>query len=240
MREVLSRYKSKYVIEGKEVSPAQLFEQLGFKTSVLSDTVNTLSGGQKRRLQLMLILLDAPNVLILDEPSNDLDTDMLVAMETVLDTWPGTLIMVSHDRYLMERVTDHQYALIDGSLRHVPRGVDEYLELLSESHRRREQDAAPQRGVTSHQSDTTAQPLSGTRASLSGGEAYQARKQLTSLERKMKTVEGNIEKEKQRQLGVDPADYVELGAIQENIQRLKKEQEKLEEAWLDLSVLLDE
>ena len=98
VREVLGRYKSKYVIDGKEVSPAQLFEQLGFSKTVLSDTVDTLSGGQKRRLQLMLILLDAPNVLILDEPSNDLDTDMLVAMENVLDTWPGTLIIVSHDR----------------------------------------------------------------------------------------------------------------------------------------------
>ena len=94
--------------------------------------VNTLSGGQKRRLQLMLILLDSPNVLILDEPSNDLDTDMLVAVENVLDTWPGTLILVSHDRYLMERVTDNQFALIGGKVVHVPRGVDEYLELLDE------------------------------------------------------------------------------------------------------------
>ncbi len=97
--------------------------------------VETLSGGQKRRLQLMLILLDSPNVLILDEPSNDLDTDMTVAMENLLDTWPGTLIVLSHDRYLMERVTDDQFALIDGKLTHCPRGVDEYLELLEEDRR---------------------------------------------------------------------------------------------------------
>ena len=108
VREVLSQYKSRYVIDGKEVSPATLLESLGFTSAHLNMPVNTLSGGQKRRLQLMLILLDSPNVLILDEPSNDLDTDMLVAVENVLDTWPGTLILVSHDRYLMERVTDDQ------------------------------------------------------------------------------------------------------------------------------------
>ena len=101
VREVLSRYKSRYVIDGKEVSPATLLESLGFTSAHLNMPVNTLSGGQKRRLQLMLILLDSPNVLILDEPSNDLDTDMLVAVENVLDTWPGTLILVSHDRYFM-------------------------------------------------------------------------------------------------------------------------------------------
>ena len=265
IREVLGRYKSKYVVDGKEVSPAQLFEQLGFSKSVLSDTVDMLSGGQKRRLQLMLILLDAPNVLILDEPSNDLDTDMLVAMENVLDTWPGTLIVVSHDRYLMERVTDNQYALIDGELRHVPRGVDEYLELLRAS-RQKEQIAlrdgfgSAQTGLKNKQAQQVSRgaagvsDLSGAVAlavsgasngsgggvSLSGGQAHQVRKQLKSLERKMHTLDGKIEQAKQEQLTVDPADYVELGAIQETIQNLNKQKEALEEEWLELSVLLDE
>ena len=85
----------------------------------------------------MLILLDAPNVLILDEPSNDMGIDMLVAMENLLDSWPGTLIMVTHDRYMMERVTDHQFALIDGTLRHVPRGAEEYLEQLEAARAKR-------------------------------------------------------------------------------------------------------
>lgn len=241
VREVLGLYKSKYVIDGKEVSPAQLFEQLGFSKTVLSDTVDTLSGGQKRRLQLMLILLDAPNVLILDEPSNDLDTDMLVAMENVLDTWPGTLIMVSHDRYLMERVTDQQYALIDGVLRHVPRGVDEYLELLDETKRNREQGKERSRkgqaGVCSASQKAQAKQ---SESRLSGGEAHQARKQIKSLERKMHTLEGKIEKAKQEQLEVDPSDYVKLGAIQEKIQNFKEEKEALEEEWLELSELLDE
>ena len=127
--DVIGRKKRSYVADGKELSPSQMLERLGFTSAQLSTPLKDLSGGQKRRLQLMLILLDEPNVLILDEPSNDLDTDMLAAMEDLLDTWPGTLLVVSHDRYLMERVTDQQYAVIDGSFLHLPGGVDEYLAL---------------------------------------------------------------------------------------------------------------
>ncbi len=130
VREVLSRYKTRYEIDGKELTPAQLLERLGFEAAELSAPVSDLSGGQKRRLQLMLILLDRPNVLILDEPDNDLDIDMLAVVESLLDTWPGTLLLITHDRHLMERVTDDQFALIDGKVRHVPGGVDEYLRLL--------------------------------------------------------------------------------------------------------------
>jgi ATPase subunit of ABC transporter with duplicated ATPase domains len=116
-------------IGGQEMSPSQILERLGFTHAHLATPVRDLSGGQRRRLQLTLTLLDEPNVLILDEPSNDLDTDMLVALEDLLDTWPGTLIVVSHDRYLMERATDDQYAIIDGHVRHLPGGIDEYLAL---------------------------------------------------------------------------------------------------------------
>ncbi|MCU1436959.1 MAG: transporter ATP-binding protein, partial [Naasia sp.] len=112
-----------------ELTPGQLLERLGFTSAQLSTPVKDLSGGQKRRLQLLLILLGEPNVLILDEPTNDLDTDMLAAMEDLLDSWPGTLLVVSHDRYLLERVTDQQYGVLDSRLRHLPRGVEEYLEL---------------------------------------------------------------------------------------------------------------
>ncbi|WP_439690941.1 ABC-F family ATP-binding cassette domain-containing protein [Curtobacterium sp. SP.BCp] len=129
VREVVARKKTSYVADGKEMTPSQLLERLGFTSAQLSTPVKDLSGGQKRRLQLMLILLDEPNVLILDEPTNDLDTDMLAAMEDLLDTWPGTLLVVSHDRYLLERVTDQQYAVLGGHLRHLPGGVDEYMRL---------------------------------------------------------------------------------------------------------------
>lgn len=232
VRVVLSRYQSQYVIDGKTVSPAQLMEDLGFDSRYLKTQVKALSGGQKRRLQLMLILLDAPNVLILDEPSNDLDTDMLVAMENVLDTWPGTLILVTHDRALMERVTDHQYAFIDGKIRHVPRGVDEYLELLESS---RTADASGQ-SVAGVQSDANAQGGAGAPASgLSGGEVHELRKQLNSTERKMNTLEKKIAQARQKQLEIDPSNYVELGEVQKEIQALQDDMDALEETWLELS-----
>src|SRR5690625_6317869 len=108
------------------MTPAQVLERLGLQE--LSTPVRELSGGQKRRLQLTLILLAEPNVLILDEPTNDLDTDVLAAMEDLLDTWPGTLLVVSHDRYLLERVTDQQYAVMDG------RSEEHTSELQSRGH----------------------------------------------------------------------------------------------------------
>ena len=133
VRDVLARARASYVVDGRELTPAQLLERLGFAREHLSARVKDLSGGQRRRLQLLLVLLSEPNVMVLDEPSNDVDTDMLAAMEDLLDSWPGTLIVVSHDRYLLERVTDQQYALVDGHLRHLPGGVDEYLALRAGS-----------------------------------------------------------------------------------------------------------
>ncbi|MFR2314666.1 MAG: ABC-F family ATP-binding cassette domain-containing protein, partial [Bifidobacterium sp.] len=132
IKEVLSRYKPSYIVDGKEVTPGQLMERLGFESSQLMTPIRDLSGGQKRRMQLLLILLDEPNVLIMDEPGNDLDTDMLAVMEDLLDTWPGTLIVVSHDRYLLERVTDQQFALIGGKVRHLPGGVQDYLDMVED------------------------------------------------------------------------------------------------------------
>ncbi len=102
VKEVLSRYKPSYIVDGKEVTPGQLMERLGFEAAQLMTPIRDLSGGQKRRMQLLLILLDEPNVLIMDEPGNDLDTDMLAVMEDLLDTWPGTLIVVSHDRWFLD------------------------------------------------------------------------------------------------------------------------------------------
>ena len=129
VRDVVAKQRTSFVAAGQELSPGQLLERLGFSQSALDTPVRDLSGGQKRRLQLLVVLLAEPNVLILDEPTNDLDTDMLAAIEDLLDSWPGTLLVVSHDRYLVERVTDHQFAVMDGRLRHLPGGVDEYLRL---------------------------------------------------------------------------------------------------------------
>lgn len=242
VRDVLKRYQSQYVVDGKVVSPAQLLEQLGFEKAHLSTPVSALSGGQKRRLQLMLILLEAPNVLILDEPSNDLDTDMMVAMENVLDTWPGTLILVSHDRYLTERVTDHQYALIDGYLRHVPRGVDEYLELLADQERKFDDSATERlRAQSGEGIDQTARMAKVVKTSKAGsaGRAHELRKQIRSLERKMHTLDNKIEQAQAKQLEVDPSDYVELGKIQESIQGLQADKSALEDQWFDLNEQLE-
>lgn len=242
VRDVLKRYQSQYVVDGKVVSPAQLLEQLGFEKAHLSTPVSALSGGQKRRLQLMLILLETPNVLILDEPSNDLDTDMMVAMENVLDTWPGTLILVSHDRYLTERVTDHQYALIDGHLRHVPRGVDEYLELLADQERKFDDSATERlRAQSGEGIDQTARMAKVVKTSKAGsaGRAHELRKQIRSLERKMHTLDNKIEQAQAKQLEVDPSDYVELGKIQESIQGLQADKSALEDQWFDLNEQLE-
>lgn len=257
VREVLSRYKSRYVIDGKEVSPATLLESLGFTSAHLNMPINTLSGGQKRRLQLMLILLDSPNVLILDEPSNDLDTDMLVAVENVLDTWPGTLILVSHDRYLMERVTDDQFALIEGKVVHVPRGVDEYLELLEDrahakqkggsSSTARSSSKGSGKGNTagkgSAQSGGTRDTSSGAKDSsglvLSAAQARDIRKKLQSLERKMNTAQRKVDEAKQAQLEVDPYDYVALGEAQIKVKECEDRLAALEEEWLEHAAMLE-
>lgn len=257
VREVLSRYKSRYVIDGKEVSPATLLESLGFTSAHLNMPVNTLSGGQKRRLQLMLILLDSPNVLILDEPSNDLDTDMLVAVENVLDTWPGTLILVSHDRYLMERVTDDQFALIEGKVVHVPRGVDEYLELLEDrAHAKQNGGSSSTAGSSSKgsgkgntvgkgsvQSGGNRDASSGAKDSsgsvLSAAQARDIRKKLQSLERKMNTAQRKVDEAKQAQLEVDPYDYVALGEAQIKVKECEDRLSALEEEWLEQAAMLE-
>ena len=228
VREILTRYNTRYMIDGKEVSPAQLLEQLGFTNAHLNMPVETLSGGQQRRLMLMLILLDSPNVLILDEPSNDLDTDMMVAMENLLDTWPGTLIVVSHDRYLMERVTDDQFALIDGHLTHCPRGVDEYLELLDQS---REAKASAGSAAPKPKQDAPHAKESG----LSAAEMRELKKQARSIENKMKTQEKKLAQAKEDLLKVDPYDYEALGKAQAGIHELEERITALEEEWLEVA-----
>ena len=253
VREVLSRYKSRYVIDGKEVSPATLLESLGFTSAHLNMPVNTLSGGQKRRLQLMLILLDSPNVLILDEPSNDLDTDMLVAVENVLDTWPGTLILVSHDRYLMERVTDNQFALIGGKVVHVPRGVDEYLELLAEykasggvaGKNDKKNSGSKSKGGARAESKTKHDAASDgsksdSQTTLSAAQVRDIHKKLQSLERKMNTAQRKIDEAKAALQEVDPYDYQALGEAQGTVSECEDKLAALEEQWLETAALLEE
>ncbi len=252
VREVVGRYGRRTMLDGKAMTPAQLLERLEFTRDDLNEPVEDLSGGQKRRLALMLILLDEPNVLILDEPGNDLDTDMLAAVEGLLDGWPGTLLLVTHDRYLMERVTDHQFALIDGKLRHLPRGIDEYLELASAAAAgdeaaggagRRGQGA--QTGGAGSTADAMARTTdpSGDAAGekrLTGGEIRALRKTMASNERKIETLKGKIAATRDEMAAADPSDFVALGGFQSQLDDLQAQIDALEEEWLEAAEALGE
>ena len=243
VREVIGRYSRRVMLDGKEATPAQLLERLGFTRDDLNEPVCDLSGGQKRRLALMLILLDEPNVLILDEPGNDLDTDMLAQVEDLLDGWPGTLLLVTHDRYLMERVTDNQYALINGKIRHLPRGVDEYLELVGRTTDERGGVVASSNGKASASKQTSApadEQATGAASKLSGGEIRAFRKSMASAERKMDTLRGKIEGIHQAMTEVDPSDYVKLGDMQKEIKQIEMQIEALEEEWMEAAEALGE
>ena len=236
--DVIGRKKRSYIADGKELSPSQMLERLGFTSAQLSTPVKDLSGGQKRRLQLMLILLDEPNVLILDEPSNDLDTDMLAAMEDLLDTWPGTLLVVSHDRYLMERVTDQQYAVIDGSFRHLPGGVDEYLALSaagaggSAAGSAQARSTAPTQKASAQEAEAPAKPK------VSGAEQRAAQKESGAIERRLAKLSAEQEKLSEQMSAHNASDYAGLAALGEQQQALQDEIDELEMRWLELSELL--
>lgn len=231
IREVLSGFKRVYVVDGKETSPEKLCERLGFTTQQLWSRICDLSGGQKRRLSLLLTILAEPNVLILDEPGNDLDTDVLAIVEDLLDGWPGTLILVTHDRFLMERVTDQQFALINGHLRHVPGGVDEYLRLAE--HAGAVGDDSPAAAPSKKQAP--AQPTG-----LSNAERQRLKKEVSSIERRLASKRERAEQLKASMAEVDPTDYQALEARQQEIDAAFAEVDELETAWLEASERLGE
>jgi ABC transport system ATP-binding/permease protein len=213
--ELIAREKKTFTVNKKEVGISQLIEQLGFTSLQLQTPVSDLSGGQKRRLQLLRLLFGEPNLLILDEPTNDLDTDMLAQVEDLLDSWPGTLIVVSHDRYLLERVTDMQYALLgDGALRHLPRGVDQYLELRGAAGKAESQQTAPK---------------------VSGAELRASQKAIQKLERaieKLEAEEAAVQLDLQSR---DPLDHEGLAASALKANELATQKALLEAQWMELS-----
>jgi len=222
--EVIGRQKSTYVTGGKEMTPGQLLERVGFASAQLSTQVKDLSGGQKRRLQLLLILLSEPNVLILDEPTNDLDTDMLAAIEDLLDTYPGTLLVVSHDRYLLERVTDQQYAVMNGNFRHLPRGVDQYLELRAQQ----------QKGGNV----VDAAPAAAGKPKLGGAELRNSQKEHAAAGRKIEKLTGQIAELHVKMAEHDQSDYTGLGALSTELASLQQQLDTVEFRWLELEELL--
>lgn len=227
--EVIARKKTSYKADGVEMTPGQLLERLGFSSAHLSARVFELSGGQRRRLQFLLELLEEPNVLLLDEPTNDLDTDMLRAMEDLLDTWPGTLIVVSHDRYLLERVTDQQYAIIDGAFRHLPGGIDEYL-------RRENSQADKSLAEVTQGSPASGALLASDTPVLRPGskEHREAEKEHRALEKKIQTLTTQVNSLDQALAESDQSDFERLSELAERRQKAQEELSALESRWLEL------
>ena len=226
-------------VGGKDLSASQLVERLGFTRQRAWTRVGEISGGERRRLQLLRLLMAQPNVLLLDEPTNDLDTDTLAAIEDILDTFPGTLVVVSHDRYLLERVTDHQLALLgDGHLRDLPGGVEQYLEL------RRQQLAASSgaAGATSATAEAKNAPSQGEQGALSGAQRHAAAKNLARLERQLDKVSAQIAKlhADMEAASADPGrvnDLIELG---KQLSQAQERQADIELEWLEAAGELEQ
>lgn len=229
--EVMAREGSSFQVGERQMSSGQLLEQLGFGTDRQWTPVAELSGGERRRLQLLRLLVGEPNVLFLDEPTNDLDTDTLAAVEDLLDGWPGTLIVVSHDRYLLERVTDHQVALLgDGRVRGLPGGVDQYLELRS---------AMPSAGSAFGgggavaPSESTGSQAEDVPSGPSAAERRQARKDMARLERQQERLQERAAALEVRLAELSDAQrFGELGPVNAELQQVNAELETAEEEWL--------
>jgi ABC transport system ATP-binding/permease protein len=209
---------------GQEITAGMLCDRFGFRGARARTFVRDLSGGERRRLQLMRLLMDEPNVLLLDEPTNDLDIDTLTALEDLLDGWPGTLVVVSHDRYFVERVCDDVYGLLgDGGIRHLPGGIDQYLQLRSA--------AAP----------PDVPPAAAARAPGApppGAVLRAARKEIARLERELDRAAAR-EAELHAAMAAAATDFARLGELQADLDALTARREALEAAWLQTSEVLE-
>ncbi|MGI5492635.1 ABC-F family ATP-binding cassette domain-containing protein [Microtetraspora malaysiensis] len=240
----------KYIQVGKkEWSASQLLERLGFKGEAQWKVIGDLSGGERRRLQLLRLIMDEPNVLLLDEPTNDLDIETLTELEDLLDGWPGTLVVVSHDRYFLERVSDRCVALLgDGKLSMLPGGVDEYLARratggalsarAASSGTASAEQAAPAGAGTA--SETAAGGANGAAASggLSAKEQRELQKELGRLERQLDRF-GEREAKLHAQMAEAASDFERLGALDAELREVAAQKEEVELEWLDLAARLD-
>jgi ATP-binding cassette subfamily F protein uup len=227
--EAVEEVARRVVLGDRELSAAQLAEVFGFSGARLWTPVGDLSGGEKRRLQLLRLLAAEPNVLLLDEPTNDLDIDTLAALEDLLDSWPGTIIVASHDRYLVERVCDTVVAMYgDGSIVDLPGGVDEYLTTLA---------AGQARSATKVPAGSAAEVPADKPASTDGmgaGELRAARKELVRLERLL----GRLEQREaglHEQLATHATDYEKVATLDAELRAVQAERSATEEAWLELA-----
>ncbi len=217
----------------KELSASQLAKRLGFTGARQQTRVGDLSGGERRRLQLTRLLMDEPNVLLLDEPTNDLDIDTLTSLEDLLDGWPGTLLVVSHDRYLLERVCDRQVALLgDGAVRDLPGGVEQYLELRA---------AAP--AGRGSRGGSTSGPASGSAATGAVGEgvspsvAREARKTMARVEKQLARLATREDRVHTDMAGA-ATDHERVLALNRELREIVDEREVLELDWLEAAEIV--
>jgi len=220
--EAAEQIRSTARIGRSELSVSQLLDRLGLRASRQWTRVGDLSGGERRRLQLMLLLLAEPNVLLLDEPTNDLDIDTLTELEDLLDGWPGSIVVVSHDRYFLERVTDRVLALTGGDLQFLPGGVDEYLRVRS-------QQAQAAAGAAAR-----AEMPAGAGAGVSAAAQRAGQKELSRLERQISRLTGE-EDRLARELAASAADYTRLMELGAQLRGVEAERAALEERWLDVA-----
>lgn len=238
--EAISQIKERIQWGEQEITAAKLVEKLGFSKERAWTRVSDLSGGEMRRLQIASQLLAEPNVLILDEPTNDLDTDTLAQLEDLLDSFPGTLVVVSHDRYLLQRVTDSQVALLaDGTLAALPGGVEQYLQLRATA----QKTADAGKGTNANKTSGEDSEATNKQAQKSGAEIYRARKELSATEKKLDKLQQQL-KRLDHELSEGAADtspegLAHLQKLNQRRGQLVSEAEELEEAWLRLSETLE-
>ncbi|WOC11494.1 ABC-F family ATP-binding cassette domain-containing protein [Gordonia sp. MP11Mi] len=230
--DVVENVAGHIMLGDKEVSASQLAERLGFSPARQRTPVGDLSGGERRRLQLTVVLMGEPNVLLLDEPTNDLDIDTLQQVEDLLDSWAGTLVVISHDRYLVERICDSMWALFgDGRLTNLPRGIDQYLE-------RRAVDAQKTPRSSAKAAKTASADQSSSDVTMSAAEHQSARKEFNAVERKMEKLSVQVAKLHDQMAAHDQSDYTALGELTEKLRAAQADTEQLEERWLELSEIV--
>ena len=238
--EAVAMVGERVVVGDKEMTAAQLVERLGFTRQRAWTRVGEVSGGERRRLQLLRLLMTEPNVLLLDEPTNDLDTDTLAAVEDILDSFPGTLVVVSHDRYLLERVTDHQVALLgDGSVRDLPGGVEQYLQLRREAAGSRGARASAGSAESTTTLATGGAPVE--RSASSGARRHEARKALGRIERKMERSAQAVAAlhVRMEEVSADPARVGELAELGRELVAAEASHAELEEQWLEAAEMVE-
>ena len=244
VREAVEEVRLRIRVGDRDVTALQPLERLGFPAERQRTRIGDLSGGERRRVQLLRLLMDEPNVLLLDEPTNDLDIETLTELEDLLDGWPGTIVAVSHDRYFLERVTDHVLALLgDGKLSFLAGGVDEYLDRIRAAR------ALSAGAVRDGLKGLKATPGLAEPGAVGVGEAADplamssaaqrvARKELQRLERQIERLSVR-EADLSVQLAANATDYEKLTSLGADLRTAQEERTDLEDRWLSVAADLD-